>query len=280
MTPNNTSEPIVSVLIATMLKGDWQQSIASIASQSTTAFEIIIVLDRPEADAAELYSLAEQHRNIIVIENETNLGLTRSLNRAASAARGRYLVRHDDDDISSHQRIEKIIAYFDTHAEVDIVCSYAYGFLASDKLNGRRWTIMSPLTDSEIKNALRKKNCIVHPTIGIRATAFRAIGGYDERFRYAQDYDLYLRAVRAGLVFACVPEVLVKHVYSPSATTVKRRYSQATYSFAAKLLHKADWASRPEIALDAILYLVVLLTPQWARYIRRVLRAPKWRARS
>ncbi|WP_424031154.1 glycosyltransferase family 2 protein [Methanoregula sp.] len=44
---------------------------------------------------------------IRVIANEKNIGLTKSLNRGLSLAKGDYIARMDADDISDPQRLEK-----------------------------------------------------------------------------------------------------------------------------------------------------------------------------
>jgi len=259
-----------SVLTSTLLKGNWQKSLRSIANQSLRSSEVVVVVDNPDAPAEELERFAQEAGNMVVVRNEVNKGLAASLNRAAEVARGDILVRHDDDDLSVPNRIERLVSYFDSHPEVDILCSHAMGHQEHGNFK-KTWRITTPSSDREIKAALEIRNCIVHPTMAIRSHAFQRLGGYDPRFRFAQDYDLFLRSSRSGLIFACVPEVLVERSYSADSVTVKHRYSQATYSFAAKLLYKAEKADRKVLIRDVLKYLSLLLAPRWLRQLRRMI---------
>ncbi len=55
---------------------------------------------------------------------------------------------------------------------------------------------------------------IAHPTLMLRAMAFRAVGGYRER-GWPEDYDLVLRLHRRGMQMANVPRVLVRWRVTP-----------------------------------------------------------------
>jgi hypothetical protein len=48
-----------------------------------------------------------------------------------------------------------------------------------------------------------------HPAPCYRREPILALG-YDESFRFAQDYDLWDRCQEAGLMFGCIPEALIR----------------------------------------------------------------------
>ena len=251
-----------------MARGNWRESIDSLLAQTLIDCEIMLVIDNPHVTASEIAFSGPGSERISIIRNEVNRGLTWALNAAARRASGKYLIRHDDDDISLPQRAALLTEYLDRHLDVDIVCSYAIG---QQELHGKKssWLIRSPIGDAAIKDALSNYNCIVHPTVAFRTESFNAIGGYDTRFRFAQDYDLFLRAKKRGMIFECIQDPLLVRNYSDQSITVSKRRTQATYSFAAKLLHKADDAKYLEIARDLLKFFVLVSTPRWARKIRR-----------
>lgn len=95
--------PKISVLMSvyneTLL--EVEQSIISVLNQTHTDFECIIVIDKPDRIDAIAYikQLSEKDSRIILLVNEQNIGLEMSMNRAATIAKGVYLVRMDADDI-------------------------------------------------------------------------------------------------------------------------------------------------------------------------------------
>ncbi len=91
-------DPRVSVIMS-VYNGErfLPNSVVSILSQSFKDFEFIIVDDCSNDGTAEMLGSIDDPRIKLII-NELNLGLTRSLNKAAQTARGTYLARMDADD--------------------------------------------------------------------------------------------------------------------------------------------------------------------------------------
>ena len=54
-----------------------------------------------------MYNYAKKDSRILVVENEVNLGLTKSLNKAIGIARGTYMARMDADDIMAKSCLEQ-----------------------------------------------------------------------------------------------------------------------------------------------------------------------------
>ena len=265
------STPTYSVIIPTLGKSDYLSGIVKtfLSSASSVSVEVVIVFDDPAQDPARNLSadvLADPR--VVVLRNDVNLGVTRSLNRAIAAASGDFIVRADDDDLPAPNRIEKIAAYFDSHPEVDLVYSFAQGRNAPP--TGEPWLIKGPTEDAAIKEALLHRNFIVHATIALRRKSYAPLGFYDESFRNSQDYDLYLRTIRAGLTFGCIPEPLVTRIYHQDSLTVSGRKRQILNSFAARLLHQAQTPDCSEPAIRVMLrYGVLFLIPNWVRALRR-----------
>jgi hypothetical protein len=258
-------EVMASVLIATMLKGDWHKSLQSILSQRGISFEVLLVIDRTPASVPELDLLAQTNSNLVVLQNDDNVGLTLSLIRAASLARGEYLIRHDDDDISHPGRLEKLVSFMGTRG-CDVAASFA---MARNEGDDDQWLMKSPVSHGEIAAALEKSNCLNHSTIAIRREAYVGAGGYNPVFRYAQDYELYLRLLRRGAKFACLADCLVTRTFGPNSITIQKRKTQMLYSLAAQLLHKAESGALRDILPLLARFLAKYLLPKWARQLRR-----------
>jgi hypothetical protein len=70
-----------------------------------------------------------------------------------------------------------------------------------------RW-LNSLCTPEEVRNGLFVESPLVHPSVAMRADALRGLGGW-RAFDGPEDYDLWLRALDAGLRFAKLPEALL-----------------------------------------------------------------------
>ena len=115
---------------------------------------------------------------------EKNQGLTKSLNYLASFAEGEFLARQDADDLSLNLRFEKQINLFFEDSELDFVTSRAL-----DKNNNKKIPRFRHKLNPKI--AINYFNPFIHGTLMIKNSSFQNIGGYDERFKLAQDYRLF-----------------------------------------------------------------------------------------
>ncbi len=97
-----------------------KEAVGSILGQTFRDFELIIVDDGSENETEEYLRTLSDPR-IRLIRNETNRGITRSLNIGFAAARGKYIARMDGDDISFPERFEKQFAFMESHPDV-FVC--------------------------------------------------------------------------------------------------------------------------------------------------------------
>jgi glycosyltransferase involved in cell wall biosynthesis len=199
--------------------------------------------------------------------NEANIGLTRSLNRGLAVATGDYIFRADDDDGYRADRIEKQLAAF-AATGADLVTSWGEGVASTG--DSRPYLIRCPTTHEAICAALKRRNVLIHAALAFRRDRVMALlGGYDETFANAQDYALYLAAMRAGLRFAAVPEPLVRRSYTGNGITIDRRYHQLMYSCAARVVHHAHAGDRKAFVATLADYARLAAIPTWARKLRR-----------
>ena len=108
--------PLVSVLMSNYKTpvSYLKKSIESILNQSTTDLEFVIVNDGSKDNSRQvIYEYAQIDSRIVVVENEQNIGLPRSLNKGIEYCNGEYIARMDTDDICYPDRLEKQVAYMD-----------------------------------------------------------------------------------------------------------------------------------------------------------------------
>ena len=155
-------QPLVSFIIS-VYNGEAyiEKCIRSIISQTYENLEIIII-DDSSNDSTNLI-LKNLSKNckvkIKIIKNEVNLGLTKSLNIAASAAQGDWLARLDADDISKRDRIKDQINFALKNTQYSVIGS------SCDFINKEGKYLFSknyPSRHHQIKSVLEKAGAFFH----------------------------------------------------------------------------------------------------------------------
>ena len=101
-----------------------QEAIDSILEQTFKDFEFLIINDGSTDKTGEILESYHDLR-IKIINNEKNIGLTKSLNKGLKLARGEYIARQDADDISMPERLEKEVEFLETHQDYAVVGAFA-----------------------------------------------------------------------------------------------------------------------------------------------------------
>jgi glycosyltransferase involved in cell wall biosynthesis len=197
-------EPKISVIMSVFDGSRYlRRAVSSVLEQNFGDFEFLIADDNSSDSTNELISeMARSDNRIRIFRNEENIGLTRSLNRLLSEAGGEFIARIDADDVSLEGRFQK---------QIDAMESGSLDFLASccrivDENENELYSMCPGGGDVlELKWSLIFRNNIRHSTVMWRKKHNLK---YDERFRHAQDYEMWCRMGRLGLKFGIVTEVL------------------------------------------------------------------------
>lgn len=191
--------PLVSVVMA--VRNDERflpEAIESILSQTVKDFEFIIIDDGSSDGSWRVVRKYARKDKRIISKRQKNQGLAKSLNNGIALARGTFIARMDSDDISLSDRFEEQLAYLAEHKEVGIVgCQAQEIDERGNPIPPATLLDLSamPVSPGEARKSALKSNPVVHPTMMIRKDLVDALGGYDERFAAAQDYDFVLRAL-------------------------------------------------------------------------------------
>lgn len=196
-----------------------KKAVESILNQTYKDFEFIIINDcSRDNSSAILEEYARYNKNIILLNNLDNLGLTRNLNLALSIARGKYIARMDADDISCLNRFERQVEFLRKDASYDIVGSFSNDIDGHGNIIGTR---TSPVTHEKIIRMLPRLSPITHPAVMFKRNSLQKLGYYNVKYTTSQDLDLWLRAAGAGLKFYNIPEYLFQ--YRMDEDFVKRK---------------------------------------------------------
>jgi len=198
-----------------------REAVESILNQTFEDFEFIIINDG-SSDSSRDKILSYKDSRIRFIENEKNLGLTKSLNRGLRIAKGKYIARIDVDDISMPGRFEKQVSFLDEHKEIALVGSWIQ---IINPQSGEVFVLKYDCDPVIIKWTLLFKNPIAHSSAFFRKEIIEEMGYYKEKYKYAQDFDLWFRISRRYKI-ANIAEVLVKYrIHDESVTKAQQTYN-------------------------------------------------------
>ena len=192
-------------------------ALESVLAQTFGDFELVVV-DDGSTDSSRAIVDSYGDPRIRLLANETNIGLTRSLNRGLAACRGRYVARQDADDLSRPERLARQVELLDRRPDVALVAS---GYTRIDDEGRETGDRPVPLDATAIRWRLLFLNAFAHSSVTLRGDVVAALGGYDESVHYAQDYELWSRiAERHGV--AALPERLASYRRSAESMTAAR----------------------------------------------------------
>ena len=183
--------PKVSVIMS-VYNGEkyLSEAIESVLNQTLTDFEFIMVNDGSTDDSLKIIKSYDDKR-VRLIDNETNIGLTRSLNKAIEQARGEFVARQDADDVSLPGRFEEQVRYFERHPETALLGTGIYIIDEGGKVLGKKAAPANP------GDSLLQANRFNHGSTMFKSAVVRKLGGYNELLRYCQDYELWLRMAKS-----------------------------------------------------------------------------------
>ena len=125
-------QPLISVIIPIHNQEKWiGRCLRSILNQSIDRekFEIIVINDG-STDKSQ-YALELFKDEIILIDNDSNIGLPASLNKGIKSSRSKYVVRIDGDDYVNHDFLYFLSNFIEQNKYMDAVsCDY---YLVNDK---------------------------------------------------------------------------------------------------------------------------------------------------
>ena len=229
----------VSVIMSVYREEDsWiSLSIKSILNQTFKDFEFIIVNDDPErvVNKKVIDEYANKDSRIKLIENNENIGLTKSLNKALSVAEGQYIARMDADDYSHSTRFEKQVSFLDSHPEIVMVGCYARVMNETGRIIDEMHTSNDYML---LRSMVPFEQPVFHPSMMYRREVEGTPIRYNEDMRVSQDYELCSRLIKYPL--SNIPEYLLDYRMSAKQMTKvnKANYITKDAPIRKKLLHQ------------------------------------------
>jgi glycosyltransferase involved in cell wall biosynthesis len=208
--------PPVSVVMAVRNgAAELPKAIESILAQTFTDFELIVVNDG-STDGTAAYLDAIPDRRVRVVHQE-GPALAAAINRGIALARGRYIARHDHDDISRPARFAKQVSFLDENPDFALVGTHADIWIGNQPTERAH---DHPSDDAALRFELLFHNPFTQSSVMIRKAAIDAIGGYstDPKRQPPEDYELWSRLARRHRI-ANIPERLTIYREMPGSVS-------------------------------------------------------------
>ena len=224
-----------------------------------SSFDVVVV-DNGSTDGSQ-QMLAEKYPDVMLIQNEGNVGLGKASNQGIEATNGRYVLLLNNDTLVNGPALDVLVEYLDAHPEAGASAgkllnpdgSFQSGFapfstlleefLIVTHIGEMLWLGYPSHGDS---NEIKATGWMSSACLLVRRAALDQIGLLDEGyFIYGDEADLQYRLNKAGWKVVFLPNSSIIHFGGRSMDRWKRRkmvyrgkmmFYKKNYSFLSTLL--------------------------------------------
>ncbi len=199
------SSPRVTVVIPVYNRPQYvREAIESILRQTYSDFELLVIDDGSSDGTGEVVRSYANDR-VRLVRHERNLGIPRTRNDGVRLARSEYVAFLDSDDVADPMRLERQVAFLDSHPDYAAVGAWVSWMNADGRPISR--VKRKPVSSSEIA-ALRLLRSGVENSASMARTSILRDYWHNEAYDVASDYELWAR-IAARYKLSNLPEVLV-----------------------------------------------------------------------
>lgn len=201
-----------------------REAMDSILNQTFSDFEFLII-DGGSMDKSLNIIKSYNDSRIKIIAHKHNKQLIATLNEGIDLAKGKYIARMDCDDVSLPERLEKQVAFMDSHQNVGACGTWA---IIIDK-DGKETGKYIKAFGEKIILEYWKPSPIIHPSSMIRTSSLGKLR-YSEKYIHAEDYGLWSEMSKERMLDN-LPEFLICYRIHNENTTNKKRQEQLESSY-------------------------------------------------
>lgn len=188
------TRPTVSVVIPTYNSGPLvTEAVKSVLEQTHSPDEVIVIDDGSSDDTAEQMARFDPPVRYV---HQPNGGVAAARNRGIAEATGDLIAFLDADDVWHPRKLEFQIATLIAHPETALMGADLYVWPAPshpDYDHPPRHVVVS-------MNELLVRNHFAASTVIVRSEILRSVGGFDLSHQGTEDYDMWLRIARYGIM--------------------------------------------------------------------------------
>jgi glycosyltransferase involved in cell wall biosynthesis len=197
-----TAYPLISIVVPSFNQGRYiRQTLKSITEQNYPNLELIVV-DGGSSDET-LDVIQDLSRHFKWWSSEADSGQANAINKGIAHAAGEILAWLNSDDCLMPGALFRVAERFMSCRNIDVV--YGHRIL----INEAGQDVGKWILPGHSRFNLGYADFIPQETMFWRAEIWQKAGGYvDESFRFAMDWELISRFVKAGAKFSLIPAFL------------------------------------------------------------------------
>jgi len=216
---------VSAIILSYNKKADLVECLKSISNLDFSRRELeVIVVDNGSIDGSQEV-IKKSFKEVILIENRENLGAPCALNIGFKIAKGKFILKCDDDIILERNSLKILANYLQKNPGVGIVGPKNYykiprQRIAPASLNFNLWLGKTILAGN--LNEIHQPDYLQGSCFLFRRKLFKKIGFFDEGFTpwLFDDQDFCYQARRAGSEVLYYPKAIIWH--SDEETAKKR----------------------------------------------------------
>lgn len=232
------------------------EALNSVLSQSYGNIELIIVDDySTDGSKKKIENWLEDHPNIKFIANESNLGNTKTFNKALQFAKGDYIIDLAADDILLPNCVETQVNTFLNSKQKKLAIVYGNAEVISEnnnhlcyyyKVGVEKKALIKPASGDIYLSMLNQSSMICSVSSMVKQDVLEELNGYDENLAY-EDLDLWIRISR-NYNFEFIDAVLVqkREVENSLGNQFYKKFNRRTR----KINHSSYLVIKKAIALN------------------------------
>ena len=188
-----------------------EQTILSVLQQNYEALEFIII-DGGSTDGS-LEIIRKYENQLAFWVSEKDRGQAHALNKGLERATGEIVAYLNSDDLYLPGAFASVVDYFRDHPECDWLCGDTLMFG-----EGQKDVVVSADVPKSAAHALSWAYTAPQPGMFWKRDLLGE--GFDERWRYCFDHELYVRLLLAGHACHHLPVTLAAYRLHPASKTV------------------------------------------------------------
>lgn len=206
--------PTITVVTPSYNQGHYlEQTICSVLNQGYPNLEYMVIDGGSKDQSLEIIHRYAHRLSYWV--SEPDQGQASAINKGFARATGEIMGWLNSDDLLAPGALWQIGRVFQRHPEVKIVCALRRLIDA----NGAY--LRDYITEMPVPFVLKRMCVVAQETTYWRREIYKRLGGLDESYHFAMDYEYWQRMLKAGFTFTQIPQfwgIMRRHEQSKTAT--------------------------------------------------------------
>jgi glycosyltransferase involved in cell wall biosynthesis len=191
------------------------ETLRCVLRQTLPADEILLIDDGSTDDTA---AIAESFGPPVRVIRRANARQAASRNFGVQEATSEWIAFVDADDLWEVNKLARQMEELARNPLADLCYTARVEFVEQDGSVELGSVLPAPRPE-DIRQALFRNTTFMPSSVIIRRSTFLAAGGFDTQFKIIEDWDLWLRLLHAGIVFAACPEPLLLYRIHPHSAS-------------------------------------------------------------